>query len=288
MNDNTAKAEADIRLIIRIIDRLILEDKSFLNINKKYDSVFDKANRDYWEFHISKIFTKDSTIATPLSICKALQDADDKTMERTTTFIKFILTLTVRIFLAVGDIKSINKLIYLACDNIDTWLIRNKMLRPFPFINPVDTKRSEAWTEEHFLLYAESEDNNIKIGYNDFDKMVELTLKVYSNPDIDEASNEFKIVKNIVTDFITIIFSKARMSSDTVEACIYCESLFYYTEEEQKSNQFLAISGFECLCSECLIEKKKDEYKVENRYLITIDKKSRAKALKYLIFSKEK
>lgn len=288
MSKNKEVTQDEIGNILTLLIDTVDKDADFLNLNVVYKNTLDLNSLHYWENEIGILSHPICKILIPVLLVKATEKEENLNIGKIISFVKFILTLTIRFINKIADIKSINNLIFLACDNIDTWLLRNLNLRPIPYLNPNDKKDVDKYVRDNFLWCIKGEENSGFV-YQDFHLLIELILDAKVKIQIGEKLDEYEkeTIINIMADQIRILIEKARHHDGSISICKYCNCMYYYTKENKLSNQFLAMSPIENLCSECIIELNKSEYKCKNLYIKTYNKEINKEYLKYLIFSTE-
>lgn len=284
---NIVVTEAELtNLLMLLIDTV--NDNRFLDLDKKYENTLDIKSLTYWENEIKKLSSPDCKILLPLALVTMIEKNDKINIGKVVSFIKFILTLSIRFINKISDLKSINNLVFLACDNIDTWLLRNLTLRPMPFLNPTNKDELDKWVRGNFITYSEANKNKEHVMvYKEMDELIDLVLDIKTKLQLGEPLNEyeFNTIVNILGDHMRILMEKARFHKGSIGICGYCNTIYYYTDENKTSNQFLALSPLETLCSECFIEFNKETHKFKDMYVKTFNKETNRELLRYLIFS---
>lgn len=285
MDNNLEVTQEEITNLLMLLIDTVAKDSNFLDLRNDYTNVVELNSLKHWEKEVSKLSMADCKILIPMALIKVIE-RDGIPIGKMISFIKFILTLTVRFFNKVGDLKCINNLVFLACDNIDTWLLRNLSIRPIPFLNPANTVEIDKWVKSNFILYAGKQEN-YSLVYQDMNELIELVLDANTKIQLGEPLNDYEsdTIINIVADHIRILMEKARHHKGSIALCGYCNAIYYYTHENKLSNQFLMLSPINQLCSECFIEANKEVYKFKDMYVKSYNKETKKELLRYLIFS---
>lgn len=287
MDNKIEVTETEISNLLILLLDTVEENKDFFNLNIDYTNCLEFKSLKYWENEINKLSRPDCKILIPMAIVKAVENSNDLNIGKVVSFIKFILTLTVRFFNKISDLKCINNLVFLACDNIDTWLLRNLSLRPMSFLNPANKTEIDKWVNNNFLLYADAVKDKINFIYKDIGELIDFVLDIKTKIQLEEPLEEDEVntLVNIIADKIRILMEKARYHKGSIGICSYCNNIYYYTNENKLSNQFLMLSPINELCSECFIEANKEAYNFRDMYIKTFNKETNKDMLRYLVFS---